>query len=116
MRLETWTGGPRRTSAFNSKDFELRKDLTIYPSLLGLTPRHDCFLADLLISLRNLQNLGYGSPIRLYIYELRDWTPAGHAERGVLHCQHGQWGLEALIPYWLRRGSCWTSDPEARSF
>lgn len=32
--------------------------------------------------------------------------------RGVLHCQHGQWGLEALIPWWLRAGTCTTSNPE----
>ena len=32
---------------------------------------------------------------------------------GVLHCQHGQWGLEAMIPWWLRRG-CATENPEAR--
>lgn len=31
---------------------------------------------------------------------------------GVLHCQHGQWGLEALIPWWLRAGTCTTSNPE----
>ena len=33
--------------------------------------------------------------------------------RGVLHCQHGQWGLEALIPWWFRAGTCVTSNPEA---
>ena len=27
---------------------------------------------------------GYGSPLRFYIYELKDWTPAGNAERGQL--------------------------------
>ena len=31
---------------------------------------------------------------------------------GVLHCQHGQWGLEALIPWWFRAGTCVTSNPE----
>ncbi|CAK9047694.1 unnamed protein product [Durusdinium trenchii] len=59
---------------------------------------------------------GYGSPLRFYIYELKDWTPAGNAERGVLHCQHGQWGLEALIPWWLRRGSCVTNNPEEADY
>ncbi|CAK9112600.1 unnamed protein product [Durusdinium trenchii] len=75
-------------------------DLIIYPSLLGLSAPHDC----------------YGSPLRFYIYELKDWTPAGNAERGVLHCQHGQWGLEALIPWWLRRGSCVTNNPEEADY
>ena len=37
-----------------------------------------------------------------------------HPKPGVLHCQHGQWGLEALIPWWLRAGSCTTSNPEER--
>ncbi|CAL1138033.1 unnamed protein product, partial [Cladocopium goreaui] len=65
-------------------------DLRIYPFLLGLTPRHDC----------------YGSKLKIFVYDLP------HLTRGVLHCHHGQWGLEALIPHWLRQGSCSTQDAE----
>lgn len=63
----------------------------IYPFLLGLGPRHDC----------------HGSSLRLFVYDLPQLT------RGTLHCHHGQWGLEALIPHWLRQGSCVTQDAEA---
>eukprot|EP00746_Dinoflagellata_sp_MGD_P136192 gnl/MRDRNA2_/MRDRNA2_70167_c0_seq1.p1 gnl/MRDRNA2_/MRDRNA2_70167_c0~~gnl/MRDRNA2_/MRDRNA2_70167_c0_seq1.p1 ORF type:complete len:494 (+),score=53.39 gnl/MRDRNA2_/MRDRNA2_70167_c0_seq1:164-1645(+) len=63
-------------------------DLAIYPQLLGLEPQHDC----------------YGTELRIFVYPLHNLT------RGVLHCQHGQWGLEALIPHWLRMGTCLTND------
>lgn len=69
-------------------------DLRIYPFLLGLTPRHDC----------------YGSKLKIFVYDLP------HLTRGVLHCHHGQWGLEALIPHWLRQGSCSTQDAEEADF
>lgn len=69
-------------------------DLRIYPFLLGLTPQHNCYESDL----------------RIFVYDLPQLT------RGVLHCHHGQWGLEALIPHWLRRGSCRTEDPEEADF
>lgn len=69
-------------------------DLVIYPSLLGMDPPHQC----------------YGTSLRLFIYDIGDFT------RGVLHCQSGQWGLEALIPYWLRQGSCITKDPDEADF
>lgn len=26
---------------------------------------------------------GYGTQLRFFVYELRDWTPAGNAERGL---------------------------------
>ncbi|CAE7451306.1 IRX7 [Symbiodinium sp. CCMP2592] len=69
-------------------------DLRIYPFLLGLEPQHDC----------------YGTTLRLFVYKLPELT------KGVLHCHHGQWGLEALIPHWLRQGSCLTEDPDQADF
>eukprot|EP00928_Gymnodinium_smaydae_P030285 TRINITY_DN22563_c0_g1_i1.p1 TRINITY_DN22563_c0_g1~~TRINITY_DN22563_c0_g1_i1.p1 ORF type:complete len:525 (-),score=33.80 TRINITY_DN22563_c0_g1_i1:50-1624(-) len=75
-------------------------DLVIYPFLLALEPPHDC----------------YGTKLRFYIYNIEDWTPAGNAERGIIHCQHGQWGLEALVPHWLRQGSCETEDPSEADY
>ena len=69
-------------------------DLRIYPFLLGLEPPHQC----------------YGTQLRIFVYELPERT------RGVLHCHHGQWGLEALIPHWLRQGSCVTKDPDEADF
>lgn len=50
------------------------RDLKIYPTLLGLDPIHNC----------------YNTKLRFFVYTLHDWTPAGNAERGVLHCQHGR--------------------------
>mmetsp|Transcript_5369 Transcript_5369/g.20278 ORF Transcript_5369/g.20278 Transcript_5369/m.20278 type:complete len:528 (+) Transcript_5369:180-1763(+) len=69
-------------------------DLAIYPSLLGLDPPHHC----------------YDTQLKIFVYDLPEKT------RGVLHCQHGQWGLEALIPFWLQQGSCATTDPDAADF
>eukprot|EP00927_Polykrikos_kofoidii_P046920 TRINITY_DN41026_c0_g1_i2.p1 TRINITY_DN41026_c0_g1~~TRINITY_DN41026_c0_g1_i2.p1 ORF type:complete len:543 (-),score=81.06 TRINITY_DN41026_c0_g1_i2:129-1757(-) len=69
-------------------------DLVIYPSVLGLDPPHDC----------------YRTKLRIYIYPMEEYT------RGVLHCQAGQWGLEALWPHWLRQGSCRTEDPDEADF
>lgn len=69
-------------------------DLVIYPSLLGMDPPHKC----------------YDTQLRIFIYPLEEKT------RGVLHCQHGQWGLEAMIPHWLRQGSCVTEDPGEADF
>lgn len=65
-------------------------DLKIYPSLLGLDAPHRC----------------YGTSLRIFVYHLPELN------RGVLHCQHGQWGLEALIPHWLLQGSCRTENPD----
>ncbi|CAJ1415432.1 unnamed protein product [Effrenium voratum] len=90
---------PFRAEATSRGWWPETRDLAIYPALVGLHAPHDC----------------YGSQLRFYIYSLRDWTPAGHAERGVLHCQHGQWGLEAMIPWWLRRG-CATENPEEADY
>lgn len=69
-------------------------DLVIYPSLLGLEPTHGC----------------YGTELKIYVYPLEEKM------RGVLHCQHGQWGLEALIPHWLLGSSCVTAEPGEADF
>lgn len=77
-------------------------DLAIYPNLLSLEPKHRC----------------YGSNLRIFLYNIiQDFHSGpssndGEMTRGVLHCQQGQWGLEALIPHWLRQGSCVTEDPQ----
>ena len=52
----------------------------IFPFLLGLTPVHDC----------------YGSQLRIFVYDLPQLT------QGVLHCHHGQWGLE--VTWWWKEG------------
>jgi len=69
-------------------------DTAIYPSLLGMDPMHSC----------------YGTKLRIYVYSLPDMT------RGVLHCQAGQWGLEALVPHWIQQGSCRTENPQEADF
>mmetsp|Transcript_58959 Transcript_58959/g.164758 ORF Transcript_58959/g.164758 Transcript_58959/m.164758 type:complete len:524 (-) Transcript_58959:68-1639(-) len=91
---------PHREAAEVAGWYPDTKDLRIYPTLLGLEPRHDC----------------YGTRLRFYVYSIEGWTPAGNAERGVVHCQAGQWGLEALVPHWLRRGSCTTQDASSADF
>eukprot|EP00931_Biecheleriopsis_adriatica_P065210 TRINITY_DN39808_c0_g1_i1.p1 TRINITY_DN39808_c0_g1~~TRINITY_DN39808_c0_g1_i1.p1 ORF type:complete len:540 (+),score=90.61 TRINITY_DN39808_c0_g1_i1:68-1621(+) len=70
------------------------QEMKILPFLLGLNPQHSC----------------YGSNLRIFVYDLPDRT------LGVLHCHHGQWGLEVLIPHWLRQGSCITKDPDEADF
>lgn len=52
----------------------------IFPFLLGLTPVHDC----------------YGTQLRIFVYDLPQLT------QGVLHCHHGQWGLE--VTWWWKEG------------
>ncbi|CAJ1327330.1 unnamed protein product [Effrenium voratum] len=68
-------------------------DLRIYPFLMGLR-QHDC----------------HGTMLKIYVYKLPELT------RGVLHCHHGQWGIEALIPHWLRQGSCLTTNHEEADY
>eukprot|EP00392_Amoebophrya_sp_AT5.2_P010030 g10061.t1 len=48
--------------------------------------------------------------LKLFLYEFPDLTT------GPLHCHHGQWGVEALIPEWIRRSECHTEDPEEADF
>mmetsp|Transcript_25662 Transcript_25662/g.51793 ORF Transcript_25662/g.51793 Transcript_25662/m.51793 type:complete len:513 (-) Transcript_25662:77-1615(-) len=69
-------------------------DLVVYPRLLGLEPGHRC----------------HGTSLRIFVYSIGDMT------RGPLHCQQGQWGLEAMVPQWIRQGSCLTEDPEVADF
>eukprot|EP00928_Gymnodinium_smaydae_P004184 TRINITY_DN11452_c0_g4_i1.p1 TRINITY_DN11452_c0_g4~~TRINITY_DN11452_c0_g4_i1.p1 ORF type:complete len:520 (+),score=36.83 TRINITY_DN11452_c0_g4_i1:195-1754(+) len=72
------------------------QDLAIYPSLLGVDAEdhdgtaHNC----------------YGTALQIFVYSIEDMT------RGVLHCQAGQWGVEALVPHWVRQGSCFTKDAD----
>ena len=48
--------------------------------------------------------------VKIYIYDLADLTT------GPLHCHHGQWGVETLIPEWIRHSDCHTFDPEKADF
>ncbi|CAD7962843.1 unnamed protein product [Amoebophrya sp. A25] len=48
--------------------------------------------------------------LKIYLYDLPDLTT------GPLHCHHGQWGVEALIPEWIRHSECATEDPEEADF
>ncbi|CAD7945510.1 unnamed protein product [Amoebophrya sp. A120] len=42
--------------------------------------------------------------LKIFIYDFPDLTT------GPLHCHHGQWGVETLIPEWIRRSECHTTD------
>lgn len=69
--------------------------LEVYPPLLGLGAPHDCG----------------GTHLRLFVYGM----PAPYTS-GTLHCHHGQWGVEVLIPTYFASGTCRTQDPDEADF